>query len=78
MASKLDYDPTEFSSAEAAAGCRVSADAEFGMPRQAYDNKSEVGRHANRMHYKRQKAINDEFGWGNTTDADLRRRWDID
>ena len=71
---KLSYDPTEFSSDEEYARVAASMDQEFGMPREAYED-SGVGRMVNRRHYEHQKAMNDEFGWGNTTDSQLRKRW---
>lgn len=73
MARDLDYDPTEHTAPQYAR-LRVEMDREFGMPRKAYEG-GPIADAVNRGHYERDKAMNDEFGWGGTTDADLRRKW---
>lgn len=71
----LNYDPTEYSSAEEYAKSRAEMDREFGMPKRPYTGA--VGRRVNQQHYERERDMNNEFGWGGTTDADLRRKWGL-
>lgn len=72
----MRYDPTEFSSDEDYARSVVSANLEFGMPRQSYPNDS-VGRLINQKHYEHERDMCNEFGWYGLTDADLRRKWNV-
>lgn len=71
----LTYDPTEFGSPEEYARSRAEMDREFGMPSKPYEG--EVGRLVNAEHFRRDAAMNDEFGWGNTTRAGLRAKWNL-
>jgi hypothetical protein len=71
----LTYDPTEFDSVEKYARLRAEMDREFGMPSTPYTGP--VGRLVNEEHYRRARDMNNEFGWGRTTDDDLRRQWDL-
>ena len=73
MAKDLDYDPTEHSP-EQYARLRADMDAEFGMPSRPYTG-GPIANAVNRHHYERERDMNNEFGWGRTTDADLRRKW---
>jgi hypothetical protein len=73
----MDYDPTEFGSVEEAAQNRAGLEREFGMPKQAHPN-TEFGRRVNEIHFKRDAAMNDEFGWGGTTRQQLRKRWGLE
>jgi len=78
MGRKLDYDPTEFGSAEEAARNQVEADREFGMPRERYDSSNEMGRRANQLHAEREIAMNDDLGWvGGNTREKVRKKWGL-
>jgi hypothetical protein len=71
----LSYDPTEFCSDEEYAKFRADMDREFGMPSKPYTGR--VGRLVNEAHYRRDCDMNNDLGWGETTEAELRRRWDM-
>lgn len=73
--SRLGYDPTEYASPEEFARSRCEMDREFGMPSTPYTG--ELGRLVNAEHFRRDAEMNDEFGWGGQTRADLRKRWDL-
>ncbi|HEY9777849.1 MAG TPA: hypothetical protein V6C81_29075 [Planktothrix sp.] len=78
MAEGMRWDPTEFASIDEAARVYADADREFGMPRQAYPADDPLGSRINRQHYERDKAMNGELGWHGGTDAELRRRWNLE
>jgi hypothetical protein len=72
-----NYDPTEFASPEEAAQTQASMEEEFGMPRSRHTT-APIGRRVNELHFEREAAIRDEFGWHGTTRAQLRRQWGLD
>lgn len=73
MSRKDDYDPTEYSSPEEYARSQANMEREFGMPATPHEN-TPIGRMINQHHYDHDKAMNDELGWHDTTEANLRRK----